>query len=66
LRKVSIDKFNNESHRWLLKESDYCLHDRLMLEIKQKRRLQKSLTTGSIRKRIRPIKVKNIRLKIID
>ncbi len=58
LRKVPIDKFNNEPCQWSLKENDFCLHDRLMYEIKQRRRPEKSLTTGSIRKRIRPIKVK--------
>jgi hypothetical protein len=56
LRKVPIDKFNNEPCQWSLKENDFCLHDRLMFEIKQRRRPEKSLTTGSIRKRIRPIK----------
>ncbi len=60
LRKVSFDKFNNE-HR----ENEICLHDRLMFEIKQKGKLEKSLTIGSIRKRIRPIKVKKYSIEII-
>jgi hypothetical protein len=44
-------------------DNHFCLHDRLMFEIKQKGQLnaiKKSLTIDSNRKRIRPIKVRNI------
>jgi hypothetical protein len=55
LRKVSLDNLKNEN--------DFCLHDRLMFEIKQRRRLkpiEKSFIQDSNRKRIRPVKVENI------
>lgn len=53
LRKISRDNYKNDN--------DFCLHDRLMFEIKQKQRLRpinKSSHQNSHRKRIRPIKVK--------
>jgi len=53
---VSLDNLKNEN--------DFCLHDRLMFEIKQRRRrlkpIEKSFIQDLNRKRIRPVKVENI------
>lgn len=49
--------------------NEYCLHDRLMSEIKQDRKLkpiERMATSDCNRKRIQPVKVKCYLLRVIS